>query len=242
MEGVKGEMQSGNDQKMTVPVTLEELYTGVNRVDHVRRRVICRMCRIDESHEKCRSCGRCPNEVKMVNRQIGPGMVVQQQQEVKSKERCTQEVAKLQTEIERGMRDGDTITFPHMAEQNPGVLPGDVVLTLEQKKHSKFRRKANDLYIDKMQISLREALLGFSRKIEHLDDHYVEFSNDKITAPGQLFKIAGEGMPHKDDPTQFGSLYLKAEIQMPKGKLTSEQAELVDKLFPKQKHSLKEEL
>lgn len=82
MEGVKGEMASGPDQRLNVQVSLEELYTGVNRVDNVRRRVICRSCRSDESGSKCRSCGRCPNEIKMVHRQIGPGMVVQQQQEV----------------------------------------------------------------------------------------------------------------------------------------------------------------
>merc|ERR1719326_1510643 len=182
MEGVKGEMPQGRDQQMEVKVSLEELYTGAQRVDHIRRRVICKACRVDETSEKCLACGRCPNEVKMVQRQIGPGMVVQQQMEVKSKERCTQETAKLRSEIERGMKDGDTITFPHMAEQSPGQLPGDVILELSQKPHRKFTRKGNDLHMT-MKISLKEALLGFTRQIAHLDEHSVKLRQDKITAP-----------------------------------------------------------
>lgn len=82
MEGVKGEMPQGRDQSMSVSVTLEELYNGAIRTDHIRRRVICKKCRTDPKHEDCAQCGKCPPEIKMVQQQIGPGMIIQQQQEV----------------------------------------------------------------------------------------------------------------------------------------------------------------
>lgn len=106
------------------------------------------------------SCGKCPNEIKMVHQQIGPGMVIQQQQEVASKDKCKQESTPLRIEIVRGMRDGDSVTFKHKAEQSPGQLPGDVVVKLKMRKHTKFERKGNDLHMD-AKITLKEALLGF---------------------------------------------------------------------------------
>ncbi|CAD7923425.1 unnamed protein product [Amoebophrya sp. A120] len=238
MEGVKEQMPSGKDFQLTKPVTLEELYTGAKRTDHHRRRVICRVCRNDPNHPNCMSCNRCPNEVKMVQQQIGPGMVIQQQQEVPSKDRCQQDVAYLHTEIERGMRDGDRITFPHMAEQSPGQLPGDVILILQQRPHNRFERKGNNLHIS-TKISLKEAMLGFKRKISHLDGHTVNFETSDTTQPFQVFKIKGEGMPHKDDPTQFGNLFVKVEVEMPK-RLTSNQKQLAQQLFANDKPTREE--
>lgn len=120
---------------------------------------------------------------------------------MKSKDKCKQEQAKLNTEIVRGMRDGDKIEFKHMAEQSPGQLPGDVVIVLQQQKHRKFERKANDLHMT-MKLSLQEALLGFTRKITHLDEHIVTVSHDGITAPFQVYRVESEGMPYRDDPTR----------------------------------------
>ncbi|MEC8580672.1 MAG: cytochrome c oxidase assembly protein, partial [Pseudomonadota bacterium] len=44
-----------------------------------------------------------PNEVRMVQRQMGPGMIVQQEEEVQSKEKCKNEQATLKANVERGM-------------------------------------------------------------------------------------------------------------------------------------------
>jgi len=204
----------------------------------VRRRVICRQCRDDASHPICGSCGKCPNEVKLVNQQIGPGMVIQQQQEVPSKDKCKQEQATLHTEIVRGMKDGDTISFAHKGEQSPGQLPGNVIVKVSQKKHGKFERNGNDLHM-KMKISLKEALLGFEREITHLDGHTVELSQKAPTQPFQTFKIDREGMPYKDDPTQFGALYVKTEVVFPP-RLSADQKKVVEQLFPEK--TIREEL
>merc|ERR1719258_779162 len=65
------------------------------------------------------------------------------------------------------MRDGEQLTFERMAEQRPGMLPGAVKFTLKARKHSKFVRRGDDLHMD-MQVSLREALLGWEQAIQHL--------------------------------------------------------------------------
>merc|ERR1719356_699244 len=82
----KGEVQKGDDVGSNLQVSLEDLYnSGVSKAQ-INRRVVCRGCRARPDSPKCKGCNRCPNEVRTVNRQVGPGMFMQQQEEVQSKE------------------------------------------------------------------------------------------------------------------------------------------------------------
>lgn len=67
------------------------------------------------------------------------------------------------------MKDGQKITFNGEGDQEPGLEPGDVIIVLDQKEHPVFQRQGHDL-IMKMNIKLVEALCGFSRTIQTLDD------------------------------------------------------------------------
>lgn len=74
------------------------------------------------------------------------------------------------------MADGDIIVFEREAEQIPDMIPGDVVFTVKQHPHPKFKRVGDNLFTD-VSISLEEALLGFKKRISHLDGHLVEISS-----------------------------------------------------------------
>mmetsp|Transcript_75579 Transcript_75579/g.162000 ORF Transcript_75579/g.162000 Transcript_75579/m.162000 type:complete len:497 (-) Transcript_75579:97-1587(-) len=221
----KGQVQKGDDVGSNLDVTLEDLYnSGVQRAS-LQRQVVCRGCRARPDSPKCRGCSRCPNEVRNVQRQVGPGMFIQQQEEVASKEKCKHENTGIDVQIEKGMRDGESVTFPRMATQRPGMLPGSVVFTLKARKHAKFERRGDDLHLG-MKVSLREALLGWSQRIRHMDGHMIEVGTTSVTKPFQVIKVAGEGMPLRDDPASFGDLYVKVEVVFP-SKLTSSQQEQV---------------
>lgn len=72
---------------------------------------------------------------------------------------------------------------------------GNVVVTVQEIPHPIFERKNNDLKI-KIDVTLEEALLGFSRTIKHLDGHNVYVDRkDMVTKPGLLIRLKGEGMP-----------------------------------------------
>mmetsp|Transcript_30079 Transcript_30079/g.70118 ORF Transcript_30079/g.70118 Transcript_30079/m.70118 type:complete len:502 (+) Transcript_30079:61-1566(+) len=228
----KGQVQSGEDVHTELTVTLEDLYNSGTRKANYGRRIVCRGCRTRPDSPKCQGCQRCPNEVKMVHQQVGPGMIVQQQQEVPSKEKCKQENAELDVHIEKGMRDGEQVTFPRMAEQRPGMIPGAIIFTLKTRKHKKFERRGDDLHMS-MQVTLREALLGWSQKIKHLDGHIVEVSTTSVTRPLQVLKVKGEGMPLRDDPASFGDLYIKVEVVFP-GELRPDMHEAIAGVFKPQ--------
>jgi len=227
----KEEIAKGENINTQLGVSLEDLYNSGVMKAQLDRRIVCRGCRRKPDSPKCTGCSRCPNEIKQVQQQVGPGMFIQREQEVQSKEKCKQENTVIDVNIEKGMRDGEQLTFERMAEQRPGMLPGAVVFTLKARKHSKFTRRGDDLHME-MQVSLREALLGWQQSIKHLDGHIVEIGTEDVTKPFQVVKVKGEGMPLRDDPATFGDLYVKVEIMSPTT-LTESQREAIDAVFQK---------
>lgn len=81
------------------------------------------------------------------------------------------------------MANGENMVFEREAEQIPGMVPGDVVFTIKCEQHPKFKRIGDNLYYD-LDISLEEALLGFKKRINHLDNHLVEISS----IPGEVIQ------------------------------------------------------
>lgn len=225
--GEKRKAKKGPDANVELAVSLEDMYKGGEVAARIQRRIVCRGCK-GRSDGKCAECGRCPDEVKMVNRQMGH-MVVQQQQRVKSEWRCKNADTELNAVIEQGMAAGSQITFPRMSEQTPGMIPGDIVMSLKQKKHARFERTGNDLRTS-LRISLKEALLGFERTIPHLDDHTVVLSRDSPTVPSTVHRITGEGMPLHNTPSEKGDMFVKLEVDFP-ATLSAAQKEAVAEIF-----------
>ena len=227
--GKKRNHKKGPDIRADIHVSLEDMYNGGEVSARIQRTVICRGCSKNPHTAKCRQCGACPPEVRIVTRQMAPGFNVQMQEEVPSKEKCKPDLTTLTAVVEKGMADGHEITFERMSEQRPGMLPGDVVFTLRQHPHARFRREGDDLHMD-MHISLKEALVGFSRTVPHLDGHLVTIASDSVTKPGQVRNYKNEGMPQHDFPSHFGTLHVKFTVDFP-SKLSNEQLEAIKSIL-----------
>ncbi len=74
----------------------------------------------------------------------------------------------LEVSVDKGMEDGQRITFSGEGDQEPGLEPGDIIIVLDEKEHPVFKRHGTDL-IMKFDINLTEALCGLKRTIETLD-------------------------------------------------------------------------
>lgn len=57
-------------------------------------------------------------------------------------------MASIEAQIEKGMRDGESLTFPRMTDQRPGTIPGAMILSLKLAKHSQFQRSGDDLHMN----------------------------------------------------------------------------------------------
>ena len=155
---------------------MEDLYKGKLVKLAVQRQKVCSGCDGTgaKSSRASTSCPQCRgNGVEVKLRQLGPGMV-QQIQTACSKcsgtgsyvppgDRCSTCKGKrvvperkiLHVNIERGMRDGDKITFEGMSNEEPGIKPGDIVIVVSEKKHPVFERRGVDLIMEKVRTCVR---------------------------------------------------------------------------------------
>jgi len=120
-------------------------------------------------------------------------------------------------------------------DQIPGILPGDIILVLQQREHPIFKREGHDLYIDK-KIQLADALCGFSFLITHLDGRsiLVKSNPGDIIKPNDTKCIEGEGMPHYKNPFEKGRLFVRFEVEFPaSGFMTPEKIKGIKSFLPK---------
>ena len=71
-----------------------------------------------------------------------------------------------------------------------------------------------------VQLTLSEALLGFSRTVvTHLDGRHIQVSKARgdVVRPGQLDLVKGEGMMDQRYQDRRGDLYIKWEVEFPPG-------------------------
>ncbi|PWN44435.1 putative YDJ1-mitochondrial and ER import protein [Ceraceosorus guamensis] len=249
--------RKGKDLVHRIKVSLEELYVGKTTKLALQKQVICGKCEGRGGKEGAvKSCGGCNGSgVKTILRQLGP-MVQQLQQtcpecqglgeQINAKDRCktcsgkkvNQERKVLEVRIDKGMKDGQTITFKEEADQAPNTIPGDVVIVVDEKPHSRFKRRENDLYVD-IEVDLLTALAGGKVTIEHLDDHAlsVEIPAGEVVKPGAIKVLRGQGMPSYRHH-ELGDLYCTLSVAFPDS-LPPEAFPLLEKALPPRKQASK---
>jgi DnaJ family protein A protein 2 len=102
--------------------------------------------------------------------------------------------------------------------------------------HEIFQRAGDDLSAE-LNVTLAEALTGFSRVVlKHLDGRGIHLTHPpgKVLRPGQILKVAGEGMPLKKSDLK-GDLYLVVKIEFPDDGWTEDATALEElkKILPK---------
>ncbi|TGZ81947.1 DnaJ-domain-containing protein [Ascodesmis nigricans] len=233
-------------------VALEDLYKGKVSKLALQKSVLCPKCDGRGGKEgavkKCAGCNGVG--MKTMMRQMGP--MIQRFQTacpdcngegeiIRDKDRCKHcngkktvtERKVLHVHVDKGMADGQKVTFKEEGDQGPDIIPGDVVFIIEQKAHDRFERKGDDLYYN-AKIDLLTALAGGSIAIEHLDERWLTVSilPGEVISPGTIKQIRGQGMPsyrHHD----HGNLYIKFDVEFPPDHFnTPEQLALLDNILP----------
>ena len=187
-------------------VSLEDIYRGKVSKLALQKSVICPSCEGRGGKEGAvKTCTGCNGAgMKTMMRQMGP--MIQRFQTVcpdcqgegeiiRDKDRCKRcngkktviERKVLHVHVDKGVKNGHKIDFRGEGDQMPGVLAGDVQFEIEQKPHSRFQRKDDDLFYH-AEIDLLTALAGGKVYIEHLDDRWleVEIIPGEVISPGML--------------------------------------------------------
>uniref|UniRef100_A0A2P2IUY4 J domain-containing protein n=1 Tax=Rhizophora mucronata TaxID=61149 RepID=A0A2P2IUY4_RHIMU len=127
----------------------------------------------------------------------------------------------LTIEIKPGWKKGTRITFPEKGNEEPGVIPADLIFVMDEKPHAIYRRDGNDLVVNQ-EITLLEALTGRTIDLTMLDGRNLMIPLTDIVKPGAEVVVPNEGMPISKEPGKKGNLRIKIDVIYP-SRLTAEQ-------------------
>jgi len=174
--------KKGENMVHPLKVTLDQIMKGSARTLRLTRKVIDKQ----KGVEQCSSCNGRGAKIQTIR--MGP--MIQQVQKtcdacggsgMMYRQQKVQET--LEVHIPKGAPDGHKIHFSEKADEIPDGEAGDVVFVLQEQPHADYKRKGDDLFIER-DISLSEALTGFAMDLNHLDGRKL-----KITSPpGDVIK------------------------------------------------------
>lgn len=252
--GRRRKENKGKDVIHQLLVTLEDLHNGSTRKLALQKNVICDKCEGRGGKagavEKCTTCKGSGTQI-LVN-QIGAGMYQQIHaqcrdcgatgERINQKDKCKECNGKktvherkiLEVHIDKGMVDGQKITFAGEGDQQPGLEPGDIIIVLEEKEHPVFKRRQMDL-IMKMDINLTEALCGFKRTIKTLDQRVLVISSlpGEFIKPNHVKCVLNHGMPMYKNPFEKGRLIIHFNVKFPEdGEIDMKVLKELEKILP----------
>lgn len=193
--------RKANPTVVDLSFSLNDLYTGTTRTFKVQRQIVCPSLRTGDGPSRA----NCQTKANLCR---GRELRTQAQRDFFSgridRTFFCRFMARVQAHIPPGTRHGDSIEIEGAGNVRPGMQAGDVVVRVVQLSNRIFQRDGDDLQFN-ISLSLREALLGWSREVTHLDGRTVVVSSAlrdqgnmaRTTAIGEVVVVRGEGMPKK---------------------------------------------
>ncbi|KAK2952928.1 putative Chaperone protein DnaJ [Blattamonas nauphoetae] len=224
---------------------LEDIYTGKTKKLALSRQVVCPDCsgKGASKPSAVKTCTNCNGTgMKTVVQQLGPGFVSQSRQPcreckqkgviIAEKDKCKkcngecviQDKKIIEVHVEAGTPSGTRVKFDGDGDQEPDMIPGDLIVVIEEKPHAVFTRQDPDLHLRKT-ISLGEALCGFEFPVKHVSGKtlLIKSMDGDIIKPGDDRAVENEGLPVYRSPLEKGRIIVHFDVQFPeRGTLTPE--------------------
>lgn len=245
----------GSDLKVKLPLTLEEIASGVTKKLKVKRQEACSDCggsgaQKGTDKSTCSVChGR--GEVQQVSRSMfgqfvniqpcancdGTGEVIANPCKTCRGEGRVRHESMISAKIPAGVHAGNYMTL--RGEGNAARLGGpngDLIVLIDEKDHDLFIRDNDDIYLE-ISVNIAQAVMGTDVEIPTLTGKV----NLKIPAgsqSGKLLRLRGKGLP-RINSHMVGDQLVKLQVDTPT-KLSKEEKELFKKLdayYGKQKTS-----
>ncbi len=202
--------KGGSDLKISIPLTLEEMYSGGNKKIKIKR-----FERIKgEQPSECSSC-RGSGQVKRVSNSF-LGQVVN----IAECNNCNgsgiiggreKKIATIQFDVPKGVSSDHYHILEN--EGNQGVDStddGNLIVYFEEKEHSLFIRDGSDIYLSAY-IDYHQAVTGANIEVPIISGK-VNLKIPKGIQSGQIVRLKGKGMP---DPRRRvnGDQFVKINIK-----------------------------
>lgn len=237
------------DVNVKIDVSLEDFYNGRTLPLSLQRKSVCTGCQ-GSGAKTLKTCTKC-NGRGVVRHPIHPiqqhcptcggkGKIPESKCPICKGQKMKKETVKHEVNIHRGAKPDLTVTLRGQADEAPGAEAGDVHVHFSATPHTTFSRDGGRL-LTTIPIGLGEALVGFNRKLSHMDGHSVDIA---ITSPTQhmtVRSIMNEGMPLNPKASRFGALDVTYLVKYPAA-LTGAQVDAVKQLWPQEYLAVEEAL
>lgn len=243
--GGRNRVQKGSNIRIKVKMTLEDIAKGVEKNIKVQKNIVCNECHGTgaKSADAIKTCPTCH----------GRGIVTRVQQSIFGQMQMQSEcpnchgtgkiitnkcshcggngVVKgediINVKIPAGVSDGMQLSIRGKGNAIGGGEPGDLLVLVEEEKHSRFERDGNNIY-EEFNISFPLAVLGGTVEIPLLEGK----AKVKI-APGTqsstLLRLNGKGLPDLRGYGQ-GDLIVNINVVVPK-RITKEEKAMIEKMM-----------
>ena len=201
----------GNDLRLKVRLTLNEVATGVTKKFKVRKKVSCVHCHgtgsEDGREERCPHCGGSGQTVQTVSTMFGrmqtqrpcphcggTGQIIKNKCHECNGEGIVNGEEVVEVRIPAGVSDGMVLNVNgkgHAGKLNG--IPGDIQVFIEVENNKDLVRQDNNL-IYNLLLDLPTAVLGGSAEVPTLDGR-VKIKIDPGTQPGKVMRLRGKGLP-----------------------------------------------
>lgn len=126
--------------------------------------------------------------------------------------------------IPAGVKDGQKIKIRGKGEPSPdGGTPGDIILTVNVRKHPVYRREENNLRLT-VPITFTEAVLGATIEVPTLGGGTVKLRVQPGTPSGRVLRVKGRGVK---TTKATGDLLAEVQVAVP-SHLSDAQREALD--------------
>lgn len=232
----------GQDIKLTLEITLEDAYFGVNKKVSVLVKKACEVCQglgfLKEDITKCKVCngtGQVSYKTKSFFGTIltshicpqcsGYGFTVDKNCYKCKGNKYIENQEEIVINVPKGVDNNDILIIPNKGHEGlNGGKNGDLYVYIKILEHPFLKRKGNDLYTT-VPINFIDAILGTKIKVPTIEG-FIDLEIPPGTQPNKEFVIQNHGMPIKDS-TKKGNLIVKIDLKIPE-KLTNEQRKALE--------------
>ena len=235
----------GEDLRVRIKLSLEEIATGVNKAIKVKRLTHCDSCSgsgvaAGSSRNTCHQCkgaGRVRTisrtflgtvqQVQTCNVCRGSGEVISDPCKVCHGEGRVRGSSTVNVNIPAGVSSGNYMTVDDMGNVAPNRgESGDLVVIFEEEEHSQFTRHGDNVLCE-IPISFITAALGGEVEVPTLNDSQV-VKIPSGTQSGKIIKMRGKGIPHLNRSGR-GDQLLQVVVWVPT-KLGENEKKLLEKM------------
>jgi len=222
--------QRGNDLRVDVEITLEEVASGAPKTIQYARFQTCTRCEGSgaEPGETPSTCSTCRGSGRVRHTQHtllgtistvvtcpnchGEGKVISRPCTQCRGEGRVRNVVERTIRVPLGVEDGTAVQFLGEGDSGRrGGDNGDLYVVFHVRPHDRFEREGSNLHT-KLTISFAQAALGATVKVRGLDED-IELEIPPGTQPGSVFRLSGKGLPNRRQGR--GDLLVHVNIHVP---------------------------